>query len=120
MKLLFCYECHDVFNLAATVKTCSCGKTRGQYTDNINAVYSGGTPLGFANSSFVRALMHQPDEGQGEVFAAFVIPENCPTFKEIAWTDSSIAESTKCSMQPCKRTSCKKKCRTTSKRKDTR
>lgn len=83
MKLLLCPECSDIFNLQAHVKTCGCGQACGQYIDNINAVYSGGIPLGFANSTFFRALEAQPQTGDGVTFTAFVIPVVCPTFKEL-------------------------------------
>lgn len=81
MKLLLCHECGDVFNLKSEVKTCSCGQTRGQYTDDLNAVYDGGIPLGFANSSFLEAVIAQPESGLGKEFTAFVIPRECSTFK---------------------------------------
>lgn len=81
MKLLLCQDCGDVFNLKREVKTCGCGKTRGQYTDDLNAVYSGGIPLGFANSTFLEAVLRQPESGMGKEFTAFVIPHECPTFK---------------------------------------
>ena len=81
MKLLLCEECGDVFNLKSEAKTCGCGHTRGQYVDDLNAVYDGGIPLGFANSSFLAAVIKQPASGRGKEFTAFVIPRECPTFK---------------------------------------
>lgn len=84
MKLLFCKNCHDVFSLRRTEKTCHCGSSKGQYLNNLDAVYSGDCiPLGFDNPNFVQALERQPEKGMGEVFRAFVIPKICPTFKEI-------------------------------------
>lgn len=83
MKLLLCPECSDIFNLQAHVKTCGCGQARGQYIDNLNAVYSGGIPLGFANTTFLEAVANQPQAGDGKTFTAFVIPVMCPTFKEL-------------------------------------
>jgi hypothetical protein len=83
MKLLLCPECSDIFNLQEHVKTCGCGHAWGQYIDELNAVYSGGIPLGFANSTFFQALEAQPKDGDGKTFTAFVIPVYCPTFKEI-------------------------------------
>lgn len=79
MKLLLCRECGDIFNLSNKTKSCSCGKTSGRYINNLDAKYSGGIPLGFANSSLVEALRNQPQSGQGKVFTAFVIPQQCPT-----------------------------------------
>ena len=33
MKLLLCLDCDDIFNLGYELKTCSCGTTKGKYTD---------------------------------------------------------------------------------------
>lgn len=81
MKLLFCPNCKDVFNLKQdVVKSCSCGQTSGKYNDNFQAEYTGGVPVGFANRSFIDALNNQPAKGLGRRFEAFVIPKECPTF----------------------------------------
>ena len=79
MKLLYCLECGDLFNLTEETKSCKCEAASGRYTDDLNATYSGGVPIGFANSSFVRALREQPESGMGKNFEAFVIPKSCPT-----------------------------------------
>ncbi len=83
MKMLFCIECNDIFNLQKKEKTCSCGKTGGKYTDNVNAVYWGfhAVPLGFTNNSFKEALIKQPNDGLGSRYEAFIIPKNSPTMK---------------------------------------
>ena len=54
MKLLLCLDCDDIFNLGYELKTCSCGTTKGKYTDERNAIYCGvnAIPLGIANDSF--------------------------------------------------------------------
>ncbi len=87
MKLILCKNCQDVVRLMSDEERfCKCGKCSGKYTDDLNAWYKGGDdviPLGFANSSFISALRNQPKEGWGENFTAFVIPENCDTFKKI-------------------------------------
>lgn len=82
MKLLFCPQCQDIVRLfRKTRRRCECGACSGQYLDELNAVYSGpAIPLGFSNPSFVDALHHQPQEGWGRNFEAFVIPKICPTF----------------------------------------
>jgi hypothetical protein len=82
MKLLYCPSCGDIFNLAKQVKTCSCGKVKGYYTDNLNAIYTGGIPIGFTNNSFSQAVLNQPINGWGYNFIAFVIPQQCGTFKK--------------------------------------
>ena len=38
-------------------------------------------PIGFANSTLVRAVHNQPKDGMGENFTAFVIPKICSTYK---------------------------------------
>lgn len=89
MKLLFCNECQDVIRLIKTKRTCKCGKVGGKYIDDLNAVYFGETamPIGFANNSLRRAIYNQPDEGMGEVFTAFIIPKDCPTYKLVLEQD---------------------------------
>ena len=83
MKLLYCLNCKDIYNLTSVLKKCRCGETMGKYTDNLNAWYSGrAMPLGFANSSFIEAIRNQPEESPGKIFDAFVIERNCKTFKE--------------------------------------
>lgn len=83
MKLLLCKECQDVIRLVDTKRTCKCGKVGGKYNNNLDAVYFGemAVPLGFANSTLIRAIHNQPDEGIGENFTAFVIPRVCSTYK---------------------------------------
>lgn len=82
MKLLLCLECNDMFNLDLKVKMCSCGKTKGQYIDNLYAIYEGDSamPIGISNPSLKEAIINQPDKGLGKEFTAFTIPRSCPTF----------------------------------------
>ena len=87
MKLLFCTNCTSIFNLTKKPKTCECGKSKGHYTDDLNAVHSGPSiPIGFANSSFLKAIKIQNYLNKceansedvccaGEEFTAFVIPD---------------------------------------------
>jgi len=84
MKLIFCKECTDVVRLKTSkIKYCDCGQSYGMYTDELNAWYQGPcVPLGFANSTFLRALQNQPESGWGENFDAFVIEKDCPTFRK--------------------------------------
>ena len=84
MKLLFCNNCENVFKLTRKEKTCGCGKCGGVYLDKLNAEYWGdATPLGFNNFELNVALMTQPKKGMGADFGAFVIPEECTTFKKV-------------------------------------
>lgn len=94
-----CRDCGDLFNLSLREKVCSCGATKGKYTDHINAVYSSkGTavPLCFANGSVVRAMTKQrlvditdPDQFKGERFDAWICPKSSNTFKEEVTKDGS-------------------------------
>ena len=95
MKLLLCKVCTTIFSLSTKEKSCDCGKTKGRYTDNINATYSGpAMPIGFANSSFLKAIriqeflnekeVNNPDVCcKGEDFTAFTIPDWATTIKKL-------------------------------------
>lgn len=86
MKLVLCLQCDDVFKLARTVRTCECGECGGRYFANgVDAEYWGETaiPLGFANSTLMRAVNNQPHSGLGEEFTAFVVTVHCPTMKKV-------------------------------------
>jgi hypothetical protein len=63
-------------------KNCGCGKTRGNYTDHLNAVYEGpAIPLGFHNFTFIESLRQWVGgEDENVVFDAFTIPRDCKTF----------------------------------------
>ena len=94
MKLLLCKKCTSIFNLSRKPKTCDCGESKGHYTDNVNAVHSGPSiPIGFANSSFLRAVkmqefLNKKEIGnpevccKGEEFTAFTIPEWAETIEK--------------------------------------
>jgi len=84
MKLLYCKNCGDVFNLTRFKKTCSCQQSAGYYTDNLNAVKSGNCiALGFSNSTFIQAIQDEPENEPSLPFTAFVIPKNCKTIKPL-------------------------------------
>ena len=84
MKLLYCVECQDVIRLVKEERKCSCGKVSGKYLDKLHAEYSGeeAVPIGFDNSSLIKAIQSQPDTGRGRRFDAFVIAKDCDTFKD--------------------------------------
>ena len=67
MKLLLCLKCNDIFSLDLKMKKCSCGKTKGQYIDNLNAIYEGDSamPIGISNPSLKEAILNQPDRRYG-------------------------------------------------------
>lgn len=90
MKLIYCLECKAIINLRQEEKKCVCGKSGGQYVDNINAeIYGPCVPLGFANDSFSRAYQIQKEKnkkgggGWGSIFEAFWIPENTKSIRRI-------------------------------------
>lgn len=85
MKLILCKNCEDIVRLTSDKRSCACGLAWGRYTDQVNAeINDNATPLGFANSSFVNAIMNRPKGGNsGAEFTAFVIQEDCPTIKVI-------------------------------------
>lgn len=56
MKLLICHQCGDVFNLGFTLKSCSCGETKGKYLNSREAVVNGkGTSMAIGNGSLIQA-----------------------------------------------------------------
>lgn len=86
MKLLLCKECADIVRLIQDEKRiCKCGKVGGRYIDDLNAVYFGelAVPIGFENSTLLKAVHNQPKDGMGERFTAFVIAKACLTYKLI-------------------------------------
>jgi hypothetical protein len=57
MKLLCCFHCGDIFNLQMHLKSCSCGKTKGMYKNNRDAVVNGeGVSIGMGTGSFNNAI----------------------------------------------------------------
>jgi hypothetical protein len=83
MKLIFCQECHDIVALYHKSRSCLCGKSYGQYRDEIKVMIGGSAiPLGFSNTSFMTAIENRPDAGLGAHFVAFVIPTTCSTVKQ--------------------------------------
>jgi hypothetical protein len=86
LKLIFCPKCQDVVKLWLKDKPryCKCRKSYGHYIDNLYAEIGGlAIPIGFANSSFAKALENRPKEGMGYNFTAFVIPEDVETISKI-------------------------------------
>jgi len=85
MKLLFCKNCGHVFSLNGDKRDCPCGECGGYYVDGINAQWWGNAvPLGISNQSLVHAIFCQSERSQ--MFDAFVIENNCPTFKQVEKT----------------------------------
>lgn len=94
MKLLYCLDCGDLFNLTSKDKACGCGKTKGKYIDNLNAEYEGNAqPIGIANGSFRTAYLIQGEEDKikkpknecckGVEFDAFFIPKQATSLNKI-------------------------------------
>jgi hypothetical protein len=87
MKLILCRNCQDVFKLSTKGnRTCECGSSGGRYLEcGYNAVYWGmdAVPIGFANSTLMRAIRNRPRMGDGEKFTAFVMPKEVPSIRKI-------------------------------------
>ena len=86
MKLLFCVACDDVVKFGGNNewRDCHCGKSSGRYIDSLYAEIKGeGIPIGFNNSSLVRAIRNRPEHGLGLEFTAFVIQKECDTIKQL-------------------------------------
>jgi hypothetical protein len=85
MKLVLCTDCQDIIRLVKETRTCMCGRVSGYYVDDLHAEYTGDSaiPLGFNNRSLVRAVVERPKTGMGRDFIAFVIAEECETFKKL-------------------------------------
>lgn len=78
MKLLFCTKCMDIVQLRDRFRTCACGASWGNYTDEQNAIIGGeAVPIGFSSKSFMLAFRQRPQSGNGSEFLAFVIPHEC-------------------------------------------
>ncbi len=85
MKMLYCPDCNDIFNLSRNTKSCTCNKVGGRYLDDVTAEYWGhkAVPLGFTNSSFKEALIKRPNDGFGSKYESFIIAKNCDSMKKI-------------------------------------
>ena len=83
MKLIFCPECSDVVKGSYSPRECACGASGILYLDDLRAFYWGkAVPIGFDNSTLLKAIQQQPTTGAGQHFTAFVIPKECATFEK--------------------------------------
>ena len=85
MKLLFCMACQDLFKLRQhRFKSCQCGKSKGKYLDELNAIYKGeyAVPIGIDNMSFCKSLQKLAGSQKeiGSDFKAFTINKFCKTY----------------------------------------
>src|SRR5690242_14469189 len=77
MKLLYCPDCHSVFNLDYHLKACECGKTKGKYDDNVEATVNGhGYSLAIGNGAFQNALMNLRHSGHASHDRSWYV-DNC-------------------------------------------
>ena len=60
MKLLFCEKCEDLFKLdIGKLRTCSCGRVKGKYVNNSEAVVNGkGYSIAIGNGALLGAAHH--------------------------------------------------------------
>lgn len=85
MKLILCRRCQDIVKALPEWRSCSCGKSKARYIDDLHAEYMGPCiPIGLDNNSMLLAIRVRPKTGLGSGFKAFVIPEVCKTFTRIA------------------------------------
>lgn len=87
MKLILCKFCQDIVRpYPKEVRHCSCGDVKveaiGELDIIVTATKDWAVPIGFNNSSLVRAVAGQPEDGMGKDFTAFVIPKKC---RSIIW-----------------------------------
>jgi hypothetical protein len=84
MKLIFCPKCQDVVNLLTVLRRCRCTSSWGAYHDDVRAYYGGeAIPIGFENPSLIQAIRDRPKTNWGSNFEAFVVPFDCPTFRQV-------------------------------------
>lgn len=78
MKLIICENCNDIVALHTKLRLCLCRQSYGWYIDDIDAVIGGkAIPIGINNYSLLQALQNRPQNGNGKIFEAFVIPKQC-------------------------------------------
>ena len=59
MKLLYCFDCNDIFNLRRVKRECTCGKVKGRCIDNTYAITNGqGLCLAIANPDLMTCLRY--------------------------------------------------------------
>lgn len=58
MKLLFCLHCHDIVRLYPERRSCKCGRSWGQYTEDLRTTIqtSNSLSIGLANPDFIQAV----------------------------------------------------------------
>lgn len=76
MKLIFCRSCEDLVSLREAPRSCSCGKSKGNYrADGRRAVYSGPcVPVIIKNESLDKGVAKWKDVKESVPVEAFVIP----------------------------------------------
>lgn len=79
MKLIYCNKCGDIYNLDYTIKSCSCGATKGVYIDRENILYGGdsATILGIDNNALKVAVENQRLEGYAVRFDSYTCSVFC-------------------------------------------
>lgn len=83
MKLIYCYECGDLFNLGYELKRCSCGKAYGRYLNNQQAEVSPDSiSVAIGNGSFDKAIMNMAKADHATADRTF-FRDNCRI--EYAW-----------------------------------
>ena len=76
MKLLFCTKCQDMIKMTINLRGCTCGASSGYIkADKVTAVINGPMKVvGINDKTFYEAVNHQPRQGYGKEFTAFILP----------------------------------------------
>lgn len=87
MKLILCKNCQDIVRpYPNETRFCKCGDVMVKCLNELDIIVKATEewvlPIGFNNTSFVRAVASQPEYGMGKDFTAFVIPKKCSS---IVW-----------------------------------
>ena len=79
MKLLYCKECGDIYNVDRTIKNCSCGKTKALYVNDENIIYGGDSAvcIGIDNNTFDIAKYRQALDDSAPRFDAYICALLC-------------------------------------------
>ena len=88
-------KCHSSFNLArGIVKECTCKKTKGIYTDDINAIYTGKYAIAYAidNNSFFSRIKGKENSPHNSIYDSWfgrkaihcwIMEKNNPNYETI-------------------------------------
>ena len=79
MKLLFCPDCWDMFKLEKEMRSCTCGKCKGRYIDDMNVEIENGIPFGLDNSWLYHVTKFNDVTWEGKIWR--IDEERCDSVK---------------------------------------